>query len=149
MNFWACLYQPTSQWKRLPSESAHFLADMGYKWIFGRLAKNFRDKLLELFPKHLSALKGTSSSATVSVVMGKITDNRVKSIMNILFVKVSSAQYLWQPVFVDATFTNEVNATVISWTVTNALQTSRRLPPTVRHIWKKHCKCIEPLCSNM
>ncbi|XP_064483592.1 uncharacterized protein LOC135396511 [Ornithodoros turicata] len=120
------------------------------------LAKNLRNRLPELFAKHQSALKGMFSGATVSVVIDETTDNRAKSVVNALFVKASSTGDSLQPVLVDVTFTNEVNAAVIGRIVVKALMTygvefedvTALVTDSASYMKKAFRECIQPLCSN-
>lgn len=70
--------------------------------------------LQKLFASHKSALKYMFAGATVSVMGNETTDNRAKSLVNVLFINaVANDVQGIHPVLVKVKLVNEVNVAVI------------------------------------
>ncbi|KAH6942917.1 hypothetical protein HPB50_011953 [Hyalomma asiaticum] len=81
-----------------------------------------RRRLPELFEKHEANLKAMFQGTTVSVITDETTDDRSKSVVNVLFVQSArSASTSLQPVLVEVKFVDEVKSSVIGRIVTRTL----------------------------
>ncbi|XP_075558725.1 uncharacterized protein LOC142590468 [Dermacentor variabilis] len=116
-----------------------------------------RCRLSELFEKHETALKAMVQGTTVSIITDETTDNRSKSVVNLLFVE--SARYAsgsLQLVLVEVKFVDEVNSSVIGRIVTRALTKYRVefeditgfVSDNAAYMVKSFNECIKPLCES-
>ncbi|CAN8023227.1 unnamed protein product, partial [Ixodes persulcatus] len=81
-----------------------------------------RQRLPELFEKHETALKAMFQGTTVPVITDETTDDRSKSVVNVLFVESArSASASLQPVLVEVKLEDEVNSSVIGHIVMRTL----------------------------
>ncbi|XP_029838776.2 uncharacterized protein LOC115322563 [Ixodes scapularis] len=115
-----------------------------------------RRRLPELFEKHETALKAMFQGTTVSVVIDETTDDRSKSVVNVLFVQSArSARASLQPVLVEVKFVDEVNSSVIGRIVTRTLtkygiefeDVTGFVSDNAAYMVKSFKECIKPLCE--
>lgn len=116
-----------------------------------------RRRLPELFEKHETALKAMFRGTTVSVITDETTDDRSKSVVNVLFVQsAKSASASMQPVLVEVKFVDEVNSAVIGRIVTKTLTTygiefedvTGFVSDNAAYMVKSFKECIKPLCED-
>ncbi|KAH8009160.1 hypothetical protein HPB51_010950 [Rhipicephalus microplus] len=97
-----------------------------------------RRRLSELFEKHEANLIAMFQGTTVSVITDETTDDRSKSVVNVLFVQSArTVNAALQPVLVDVKFVDEVNSSVIGRIVTKTLkrvgnEQKGKYPPELR-----------------
>ncbi|XP_037523625.2 uncharacterized protein LOC119400687 [Rhipicephalus sanguineus] len=94
---------------------------------------------------------------TVSVITDETTDDRSKSVVNVLFVQSArSASTSLQPVLVEVKFVDEVNSSVIGRIVTRTLtrygvefeDVSGFVSDNASYMVKSFKECIKPLCEG-
>ncbi|KAH8035404.1 hypothetical protein HPB51_005128 [Rhipicephalus microplus] len=116
-----------------------------------------RRRLPELFEKHEANLIVMFQGTTVSVIIDETTDDRLKSVVNVLFVQsAKTANAALQPVLVEVKFMDEVNSSIIGRIVTRTLtrygvefeDVSGFVSDNATYMMKSFKECIKPLCEG-